>query len=201
MTCRNPFRSRHSHARGFTIMEVVIASVVMVLAISSSLIALQQGMRAIDNARYTTLAGQILQSQMEKLRMLSWLQLINTTTGPFPTTASGSRVPDYFLSATSLGTTPATHSPIISWFAPDVATAASAAQLNNFKVNGVSNRCLQSIEIPSVKDGTGTTYYDLTMRVITLTATWIGSDGRSHSLSYTTRYGRYGLSSFFYTSH
>ena len=43
---------------------------------------IQQGARAIDAARYTTLAGQILQSQMEKIRMLTWTQLTDTTHGP-----------------------------------------------------------------------------------------------------------------------
>jgi Tfp pilus assembly protein PilV len=169
---------------GFTIIEVAISATVMALAISSSLIVLQQGMRAIDNARYYTLAGQILQSQIEKLRLLTWQQLVlDTTNGPFTTVTTKS----YYISPTS------------SWFAPDVATAASAAQLNNFKVSGAGNRCLQTIALPSTVDGATT--FDATMRILTLTATWTGSDGRTHSLSYTTRYGRYGLSDFFWTSH
>jgi hypothetical protein len=39
------------------------------------------------------------------------------------------------------------------------------------------------------------------MKDITLTATWKGSDGRTRSLTYFTRYGQSGLSDFFYTSH
>jgi type II secretory pathway pseudopilin PulG len=66
--------TRPARSRGFTIAEVMVAATVMVLAISSSIIVLQQGLRAIDTARYTTLAGQILQSQMEKLRLLTWTQ-------------------------------------------------------------------------------------------------------------------------------
>lgn len=78
---------RRSRTRGFTIAEVMVASLVMALAITSSITTLEYGFRAIDNARYTTLAGQILQSQMEKIRLLNWAQLTNTTTGPgaFPT--------------------------------------------------------------------------------------------------------------------
>lgn len=155
----------------------------MALALGTGLIVLQYGMRAIDNARYTTLAGQILQSQVEKLRILSYNQLTDPTNGPFTSVSSKS----YYISPSS------------SWFAPDVATAASAAQLNNFKVNGVGNRCLQTIALPSVTDSSTTT--DDTMRVVTVSATWTGSDGRAHTLSYTTRFGKNGLSDFLYVSH
>lgn len=175
---------KRSSTKGFTIVEVMIAASVMIFAISTSLIALQYGMRAIDNARYTTLAGQILQSQIEKLRLLSFLQLTDSTNGPFTSDSSKS----YYISSSS------------SWFTPDVGNVASTAQLNNFKVNGVGNRCLQKIALPSVADGSATTW-DAMMRVVTVSATWTGSDGQSHTLSYTTRFCRYGLSSFFYVSH
>lgn len=79
--------ARRSRTRGFTVAEVMVASLIMALAITSSITTLQYGFRAIDNARYTTLAGQILQSQMEKLRLLTWAQLTNASTGPvaYPT--------------------------------------------------------------------------------------------------------------------
>lgn len=184
--------------RGFTIIEVVIASAVMVLAISSSLIVLQVGMRAIDNARYTTLAGQILQSQMEKLRLLTWTQLVtDIDKGPFPTTANATlRNPDYFVSCTAVDPTSVTNlGPTTSWFTPDVSTSTAASQLNNFKVNGVGNRCLQTMSAAPESN------YASNIRIITLTAAWTGSDGRSHSLTYTTRYGKNGISDFFSTSH
>ena len=149
---------RLSARRAFTILEVMVAASVMVVAISSSLIVLQQGLRAIDTARSTTLAGQILQSQMEKLRLLNWTQLTAVT-------------------ATT--------------FTPDNA-AASTAQMNRFKAGGVSGKCAQSII-----DATPFT----NMKVITLTATWTGTDGLPHTLSYVTRYAQNGLSDFFYTSH
>ena len=75
---RSPSRTR----RAFTLIEVMLAASVLVLAISSSIMAMQYGIRSLDTARYTTLAGQILQSQMEKIRLLTWAQLTNTTTGP-----------------------------------------------------------------------------------------------------------------------
>jgi type II secretory pathway pseudopilin PulG len=158
-------RGRPTLQEGFTIVEVMAAAIVMALAISSSLIVLQHGMRAIDTARYTTLAGQILQSQMEKLRLLTWTQLTNATYGPV-------------------------NFPI---FPPDLASAATS-QINRFTASGTAGQCAQLIEdMP--------TPYTGTMKKITLTATWNGMDGRSHSLTYTTYYGKNGLSDFFYSSH
>ena len=151
-------RARRRRDAGFTVVEVSIAAMVLILCLTSSLLVLQRGFIAIDNARYTTLAGQILQSQMEKLRMLTWAQLTDTTSGP---PASGT-------------------------FTPDISSSASG-QLANFT-------CSQVIAAsPSP--------YNTTMKDITLTATWKGSDGRTRSLTYFTRYGQSGLSDFFYTSH
>lgn len=52
-----------------------MAASVMVLAISSSILALQKGLQSIDNARSTTLAAQIMQSEIEILRLLNWTQI------------------------------------------------------------------------------------------------------------------------------
>jgi Tfp pilus assembly protein PilV len=58
--------------RGFTILEVAMATAVMSLGIATSIIAMQQGFKFLDVARGTTLASQILQSDIERLRMMSW---------------------------------------------------------------------------------------------------------------------------------
>ena len=57
---------------GFTIFELSMAVMVMAFAIVTSLTVLQMGMRAMDTARNTTIAAQLLQSVMEDLRMLPW---------------------------------------------------------------------------------------------------------------------------------
>jgi Tfp pilus assembly protein PilV len=116
--------------RAFTLIEVVLAATVMALAISSSIMVLQHGLRALDTARYTTLAGQILQSQMEKLRLLSWEQLTHTV--PSPGTSYG---------AMNFATFPA-----------DVATVPTA-EMNRFTANGIAARCSQSI-VPAETHGT-----------------------------------------------
>lgn len=61
--------------RGFTIIEVALATLVMALGISTCLTALQSGLKAVDTARNTTLASQILQSQMEVIRLQNWSQI------------------------------------------------------------------------------------------------------------------------------
>jgi Tfp pilus assembly protein PilV len=63
---------------GFTIMEVAVASCIMAMGIATSIIALQSGFKQIEVARGNTLASQIIQSEMERLRLMPWN---NTSTG------------------------------------------------------------------------------------------------------------------------
>ena len=65
-------RARRMLSRGFTILEVTMASFVLALGIATSIIAIQSGLKFIDVARDTTLASQILQSEIERIRMMSW---------------------------------------------------------------------------------------------------------------------------------
>lgn len=68
-------RSRLRSEKGFTIVEVAIAAGVLALALATSVLALQYGFRTLDVARGTTIASQILQSEMERLRMKSWADI------------------------------------------------------------------------------------------------------------------------------
>lgn len=70
-----PFRSRRRREGGFTIVEVAMASFIMAFGIATSIIAMQSGYKHIDLARGTTLASQIIQSEMERLRMMSWTMI------------------------------------------------------------------------------------------------------------------------------
>jgi Tfp pilus assembly protein PilV len=67
-------RNRHfaGSKSAMTLVEVMVASVVLVLAIIGSLAALQKGFELQDTARNTTMADQILQSDLEDLRLCSW---------------------------------------------------------------------------------------------------------------------------------
>lgn len=100
--------ARRSRRAGFTILEVAMAAFVLAFGIATSLTAIQHGMRQIDTARSMTLAGQIVQSEIEILRLQNWAQIVGlqaaqasaatpTTIDPATTITSGS--------ATTLDTT------------------------------------------------------------------------------------------------
>lgn len=68
---RPPARARG----GFTLVEVMVASVVLVFGIVSAISAMQAGIKAMDRARNVAFATQVLQSEMERLRLKNWTQL------------------------------------------------------------------------------------------------------------------------------
>ncbi len=57
-----------------------MASFVMAFGIATSIVAMQTGFKTIDVARGTTIASQILQSEMERLRLMSWTTISNLST-------------------------------------------------------------------------------------------------------------------------
>jgi len=62
-------------ARAFTIVEVMIAAVVLALGITTSITTLQGGFQAVDLARNYTYASQVMQSEVERLRLKNWAQV------------------------------------------------------------------------------------------------------------------------------
>jgi hypothetical protein len=89
----------------FTIMEVAMATFVMALAISTSVTTLQVGYRSIDTARNMTLAGQILQSMIENVRLKQWTEisaLPATTSGPISTFDSTGSFTSFSTTATQM---------------------------------------------------------------------------------------------------
>lgn len=76
--------------RAFTIVEVMLASIVMAFAITTSITTLQRGFLSIDTARNFVIAGQIMQSEIEKMRVSPWSSTVTVTgladyTDSFPT--------------------------------------------------------------------------------------------------------------------
>ena len=65
-------RRRRPRLAGVTIVEVMIASCVMAFAITTSITVMQSGFASLDTARGNTLASQILQSEIERIRLMSW---------------------------------------------------------------------------------------------------------------------------------
>lgn len=59
-------------AGGFTLIEVMIAAGVMLLAVVGSLRVMQSAFYSLDAARGLNIATQILQNEVEKVRMSNW---------------------------------------------------------------------------------------------------------------------------------
>lgn len=57
---------------GFSLVEVVMATMVMTLGLGSAIIGLQIGMRHLDLARTSTAVSQALQNEAERLRLMNW---------------------------------------------------------------------------------------------------------------------------------
>jgi prepilin-type N-terminal cleavage/methylation domain-containing protein len=72
MTSRHDPVSRVCSRRGFSLVEVMIASLVLVLVFMSCITALQAGFRMVDNSRMANLADQTIQSQIESIKLLNW---------------------------------------------------------------------------------------------------------------------------------
>lgn len=72
-------RRRLTGPAGFTVLEVAMATFVMSFGIATSLIALQTGYKSINVARDSTLASQIMQSEIERLRLWPWSKTTSPT--------------------------------------------------------------------------------------------------------------------------
>jgi prepilin-type N-terminal cleavage/methylation domain-containing protein len=75
------FRKRHGSTKGFTLIEVLAACLVLSLAFISTMSCLSTAFQMLDTARNITLASQIAESQIEDFRLKSWAQLSTYATG------------------------------------------------------------------------------------------------------------------------
>ena len=162
-----PARRRRSGVAGFTIAEVIVATFVMLFGITSAITVIQSGYNALDTARSTTLAAQIMQSEMERLRLLPW----STTS----TTSSGATKP-------SISALPAEATIDLTSIFPSGATTTQLANRFTVKrtVGDVANR-------------------DGEMKSITVTVSWTGINGVSHTRTSTTQYAKNGLYDYYST--
>ena len=68
-------RGSHDRPRAFTLVEVMVAAGVPVLGITTAITTLQSGLQAVETARHYSFAAQVMQSELERLRLKSWAQL------------------------------------------------------------------------------------------------------------------------------
>lgn len=59
-----------------------MAAAVMALAIATSITTMQRAFLALDSARNTTIAAQIMQSEFERMRLQSWATIDAYAAGP-----------------------------------------------------------------------------------------------------------------------
>ena len=73
-------RARFSRNRsGFTILEAMIASMILGLALGSVLAVASHCLRYVTDIRRTARASQVLQQKMEDIRLLNWTQVTSLT--------------------------------------------------------------------------------------------------------------------------
>ncbi len=61
--------------RAFSLIEVLLATTVLMVGISGALVTLQRSLVSIAQARQLDVASQLMQTELERLRILNWNQL------------------------------------------------------------------------------------------------------------------------------
>jgi hypothetical protein len=76
----------------------MVAASVLVLGITTAIVTLQRGFQALDHARNLTFASQVMQSELERLRLKNWAQmqeLQDAGAGPVSVTAPPGLAPSF----------------------------------------------------------------------------------------------------------
>ncbi len=60
---------------GYSLVEVIVAAGIFALVIAGGIGGVRMGLHIVDNSRHYTRISQILQSELESLRALSWDEL------------------------------------------------------------------------------------------------------------------------------
>jgi len=80
--------TRTTPAGGFTIMEVALAATVLALTLVGMIQVVDSGSEMLDLSRKQTIAGQILHSEIDQLRLQSWAAVAAYPSGPTQLTTS-----------------------------------------------------------------------------------------------------------------
>ena len=75
-----------------------MATIVMAFAITTSITTMQRAFLSVDAARGVTYAAEMMQSELEKMRMLNW-----TTVSAYPSTATTVTINSSFTGNASIG--------------------------------------------------------------------------------------------------
>lgn len=163
---------------GFTLVEVMVSTFVMIFGICSAIIVLQSGFKAMDNARNTTLATQIMQSEMERIRLLPW-----STTSPLldsnsqPVVVNGNPV-----------------------YKPSIVGLPDSEEIDLrtiFPASDTTNRLNAHFTVTRTSADVAGQVGDV--KRITIQVTWTGLDGITHTRVSSTQYAKNGLYDYYYT--
>ena len=88
--------------RGFTIVEVMMASMILVVAFFGMIQAITIGSELLATARRQTIANQIITHEIEKLRLQSWTDIGALTASPTATYDSDSTEIDTAIAASGV---------------------------------------------------------------------------------------------------
>jgi hypothetical protein len=157
----------------------MVSTFVMIFGICSAIIVLQSGFKALDASRNTTLASQIMQSEMERIRLLPW-----STTTPM-LNAGGQPV-----------ITPAGQ-PI---YKPSIASlpATETIDLRNiFPAGATTDRLISRFTVTRTTSDVPGQVGEV--KLITIQVTWTGLDGTPHTRVSSTQYAKDGLYDYYYT--
>lgn len=96
---RSVARSKRPRWAAFTILEVMLAAAIMAFAITTSITTMQRAFLSLDTARNITIAGQIMQSEFEKMRLRDW-----SVIGAYSTTQTELTIDSAFTSNSFINT-------------------------------------------------------------------------------------------------
>lgn len=68
-------KTRNKTVKGFSLVEVIVAAGIFAMVIAGGIAGVRMGFQIVDNSRHYTRISQILQSEVESLRALSWAEL------------------------------------------------------------------------------------------------------------------------------
>jgi prepilin-type N-terminal cleavage/methylation domain-containing protein len=88
--------------RGFTIVEVMMASVILVVGFMGMITAITIGSEMLATARRQTIAAQIITHEVEKLRLKSWSDISSLTNSSLATYDSDSDAIDAEIAASGV---------------------------------------------------------------------------------------------------
>lgn len=115
-------QKRRVLCRAFTLVEVVIASALFIIASVAGYLALAQNFQIIQSMRENLRATQILQDKTEIVRLYTWEQLTNSGFVPltFTNTFNPSGRANGTLGATYYGTVTISNAPMAESYAGDM---------------------------------------------------------------------------------